>query len=439
MIPLFALHMPEPSLKALLNELHPVCARWYNIGLQLDIPHTKLDCFRQMYSDPSDLMREVLKHWLQTAIDPRPTWRAVVTALRSHSVDEQSVAEQLESKYCTPVQCVMYKSNSPVKEEKSESVETHDQLTDKIGQPLPDSESPAVSAAQHNSNTSPPSSEGSQKAPFGCGCSKCTIFSFLESGCPTPIPSASSFPYLDVSGLTHEQQLDLRGRLRFESQEIMLRFQELVSATIKSFKRRCIPLDELVSHVMTLGAFDPVFKKPQAPVFCQCFKELKAADTIPKVFITLNDYFSFFNYHIIEHIVKALGSKKDKARLRRYKEDFIQYAKRRIFESLPEFGPVSDTDHADIFVKLDSQYDNYTVAQIEGLCQKLSGILHLSSQGVLRLCRVDKGCFQLMFQVPLFLKQEIIPLSKEQEKALAAMDVIKLTCGDYQFQVQLCS
>ena len=217
----------------------------------------------------------------------------------------------------------------------------------------------------------------------------------------------------------------------------MIRFQELVSSTIKSFKRRCVPLDDLVSHVMALGAFDTVFKESQEPVFRFCFKELKAANTIPKVFLILNDYFSFFNYHIIEHIIKTLGTKKDKARLQRYKEDFNQYAKRRVFECPPEFGAVSDADHADIFVKVDSQYDNYTVVEIEGFRHKLSDILRVSSQGILRLCRIDKGCFQLMFQVPSFVQQEIFPLSKEQEKALAAMGVMKLTCGEYQFLVKL--
>ena len=280
---------------------------------------------------------------------------------------------------------------------------------------------------------SPPPSEGSQNPPFGCGCGKCTFFSFIERGCPTPISSGSSFPYLNLSGLTHEQQQELKGRLWSESQKIMIRFQELVSATIKSFQRRCVPLDELVSHVMTLGAFDPVFKEPQVPVFRFCFQELKAADTIPKVFMVLNDYFSFFNYHIIEHIIKELGTEEDKAELQKYKKDFNQYAKRRIFECLPEFGPVSDADHADVFVKVDSQYDNYTVAQIESFRHKLSEILQVSSQGILRLCRVDKGCFQITFQVPSFVQHEVFPLPREQEKALKAQGVIKLTCGEYQF------
>ena len=48
-------------------------------------------------------MREMLARWFKTAIDPRPTWEAVVAALRSPSVDEQHLADQLESKYCTPL------------------------------------------------------------------------------------------------------------------------------------------------------------------------------------------------------------------------------------------------------------------------------------------------------------------------------------------------
>ena len=295
-----------------------------------------------------------------------------------------------------------------------------------------------------DSHTTPPSSEGSQKTPqnppFGCGCGKCTFFSFIERGCPTPIPSTSSFPYLDVSGLTHEQQQELRGRLQSESQQIMIQFQKLVSATIKSLDRQNVSPYKLLCHIMTLGAFKHVFKineMPQVPALHHCYTELKAAKTIYEIFWVLNDYFSFFNYHIIEHIIEELGTEEDKAKLQKYKENFSRYAKRRIFECLPEFGLVSDADHADVFVKVDTHYDDCTVADIEMFRHKLSEILHLSSQGILRLCRIDKGCFQLMFQVPSFVQQMIFPLSREQEKALAAMHVMKLICGEYQFLVKL--
>ena len=94
--------------------------------------------------------------------------------------------------------------------------------------------------------------------------------------------------------------------------------------------------------------------------------------------------------------------------------------------------------HADIFVKIDSRYENYTLAEIVDFSQELSNLLGLSSKGVLRLCWVQKGCFQLTFQIPLFVKEEIFPLSSEQERALAAEGVIRLTCGKYQFQVSIC-
>ena len=65
-----------------------------------------------MHSDFSDSFCEMLKHWLKTAVDPPPTWEAVVTALRSPAVNEKSVAAQLEAKYCSPVQHVMGEFNS---------------------------------------------------------------------------------------------------------------------------------------------------------------------------------------------------------------------------------------------------------------------------------------------------------------------------------------
>jgi len=54
-----------------------------------------------MYSDPSDLLWRVLKYWNMNNLDF--TWEAVVRALRSPIVDKKYIAEQLESKYCTPV------------------------------------------------------------------------------------------------------------------------------------------------------------------------------------------------------------------------------------------------------------------------------------------------------------------------------------------------
>ena len=278
-----------------------------------------------------------------------------------------------------------------------------------------------------SSSISPPAS------PFGCGCGKCTFFSFIEKGCPTPLSSIGLFPYLDVSGLTYEQQQGLKQRLCCESQEIMMQFQKLVGATVKSLTKQQIPLSALRSLVMTLGAFDPVYKKSQVSAFYHCFKDLEKANEVSDIFWILKDYFSFFNYHIIEHIITELGTEEDNQNLQTYKEQFDQYAKRRIYECLPWFGPISETGHVDVFVKVDSKYDNFSVKEVESFCWQLCRIYGITSHSVFRLCRVEKGCLQFMFQIPSFMQQELFPLSSEQQTALAEEGVIKLTCGDYQF------
>ena len=255
---------------------------------------------------------------------------------------------------------------------------------------------------------------------------------FTERG----ISSSSLFPHLNLSEFNHKQQHYRKERLRCQSEKINLEFQKLVSATIESLNRQNVSREKLFSHVMTLGSLKRVFEEPRVPALHHRFNELKAAKTMYDSFGVLNDCFSFFNYHIIEHIIEELGRAEDKAKLQKYKDNFNQYAERRIFECLPEFGRMlSGADHVNIFVKLDSQYDDYTVAELERFCHKLSEILNISL-GILCLCQVDKGCLQLTFQVPSFVQHKIFPLSKDQENTLKLIGVVKLTCGEYQFLVK---
>ena len=242
-----------------------------------------------------------------------------------------------------------------------------------------------------------------------------------------------------MSELTCDQKRQLRSRLRVESQEIMFKFQQLFSRVYKSLCEQEVTVDTLVTYLLSLGALDPVYKKSQKPLLQTFFQELRNAGSIEDVLWVIRDYFSFFNYHLIEHIVDGLGTDQDRAELENYKKDFRQYSKRRIYECPPVYGPMSNADHADLVLKLDSAFEKFTVEELENFEYRLTKIFELSSQSVLRLCQVEKGCFQLIFQVPSFVQQEIFPLSSDQESALVAENVITLTCGDYQFPAKVFS
>ena len=89
----------------------------------------------------------------------------------------------------------------------------------------------------------------SQRPSFGCGCGNCTFLSYIENGCPDPIPKTSSFPCVAVSRLTHEQKQELRSRLRVESQDIMFKFQQLLFRVYESLRERKICVGRLVTHL----------------------------------------------------------------------------------------------------------------------------------------------------------------------------------------------
>ena len=260
----------------------------------------------------------------------------------------------------------------------------------------------------------------------------------LETGSPTPTSVTSSFPYLKVGGLTAEQQEGLSIRLCVESEDIVHKFWRLHSRVYESLREQNIPVGRLVAHLLSLHAFDPVYKDSQKPALQSFIKELRSAGSIEDVLFIIRDYMSFFNYHVIEHIVDGLGTDQDRVELQNYERDFDEYSKRRVYECPPDYGSKSDTEHVDLVVKVDSVFEEFTVKELKKFQYRLGRIFCVTPQSVLRLCRVEEGCLQLIFQVPSFVQQEIFPLSTEQESALAAEGVIRLTCGDYQFAAKVC-
>ena len=257
---------------------------------------------------------------------------------------------------------------------------------------------------------------------------------YFDHNCQSP---TSSFPYLNVSELTPEQKERLKIRLCVESEDIVRKFAHLRSRVYESLCVQNISVSKLVTHLLSLGALDPVSKECQKPLFLTYSQELRNAGSIEDVLWVIGDYFSFFNYHVIEHIVIELGTDQDRVELEKYKNEFDEYSKRRIYECPRDYGPMSKTDHANLVMKLDSEYENFTVKELKKLECRLSRIFCVSPQSVLRLCQVDKGCIQLIFQVPSFIQQEIFPLSSEQEMSLAVEGVTKLTCGSYQFVAEV--
>ena len=77
--------------------------RWYKLGVQLKVKAETLDRIQfpsqghVQFHDPRDELLEMLRVWLTTS--DNTGWKTIIDALRSRSVQQSSLAANLEAKY----------------------------------------------------------------------------------------------------------------------------------------------------------------------------------------------------------------------------------------------------------------------------------------------------------------------------------------------------
>ena len=226
--------------------------------------------------------------------------------------------------------------------------------------------------------------------------------------------------------------------LKQQSIDIERKFARLAASTFRSLVTRNISKDCLVACLMgfsclamtTDGSDQLVFRKQRRK-----FEDRSA--TVATVWSVIGNYFSFFDYDILEQIVDCLGTDQDKQNIAKYKDEFAAYAKQRlIIDPVSSEDNSSDEENASVLVILDSFYDVCEIGELKRLQINLSRILNLK-EGVLKLCKVKKSCIQLVFEIPDFITSDVFPLSSDQESALRELGVTQLDCGDYHFRAKV--
>ena len=101
-----------PTLKAAINVLHSVCPKWYNIGVQLEVPTFQLKNIEKKSSDSMDMLRDTLDYWMNNNLSP--SWRCLVDALKAPSIDENRLAKEIKENYCDSEESSCVESESSV-------------------------------------------------------------------------------------------------------------------------------------------------------------------------------------------------------------------------------------------------------------------------------------------------------------------------------------
>ena len=262
-------------------------------------------------------------------------------------------------------------------------------------------------------------------------CGKCTLEQFFsKEGCFSNLPQASTdkkilFPYLDMSGLDEDDKIDLEDQLETETREIILQFASFMTDVEESLEHSLVPLDKIKHSILNLQAFT---NNLAVKILDEEDKQkIENAKTLSEVFITLVNYISFFNYHIIEYIIKKHGSAKDHERFQEYLESFRNYCQRSIFEVPQHVLSSTSRKTAKVLAFKFTGEENDKVKGIEGVKGRIAKIFQLRSSA-LQLCSIKKGCVELHFLISAAVADHIFPVSPSQHSALSKIGVIVLSC-----------
>lgn len=225
-------------------------------------------------------------------------------------------------------------------------------------------------------------------------------------------------PIVPFNDLSEDDLEDLYAQMNGLTKGIQLEFLSLLTQVHESFKKS-VDLDALVL----------VLKRDDVLVFEEHDPELASAKDISQVFHVIRPHCSYFNFEMLQTIIRLLGSKHDKQILEKYIQAFSNYCK-----AMPCAEKICGTAQANskrtkLIFKLQFNREEFKTDQMQSI--KITIAHHLRIQtSSLYLRHITEGCVELEFLVPTFLCKRIFPLTDAQKAALFySVKVVSVECG----------
>ena len=202
------------------------------------------------------------------------------------------------------------------------------------------------------------------------------VLSVSQECAPSKKPRLS-FPLLNLKDMSPDERERRYRQAYDESANMMSKFQQLFNSTRKSLVHRNISVKDLLKYLDCFDLFQPKIEGSELPVLGRRLPELRKLKDVDDVISEISNYCSFINYRIVEEIIDNLGSEQDKANLKKFKEEFSEYAQRLVFECPAELGEMSEIGHANMFVTLDEVCESYTISHLCAFVNNLERVLKM--------------------------------------------------------------
>ena len=272
----------------------------------------------------------------------------------------------------------------------------------------------------------------------GCGRANCKCSSVVKFAQQPAI--AWDLPYLNVEGLSREEEQEKRARLLREHKEVLFAFQNLISTTWKALKRNNHTPKSIAEYVEGLEAFyrSRNSEEQPVPIYKQYLEQLRAASDIQDVFIIIREHYSYYNHHVILEMMHSLGGHQtDRRREQMFLEKFNYYARRKVIECPKLYAMPSASGYCTMIVLVDRDPADTTLHEIESVRLRI-GIQLKLARNSLRLIYIEKSGARRMihaYQFPAFLHSMVFPLNSDQKSGLHKEKIVSLDCCDYKFSI----
>ena len=239
---------------------------------------------------------------------------------------------------------------------------------------------------------------------------------FSKVGCPKAPQNAkqrvSLFPYLNLSGLTADERFLLESKLLDDTKRMIHLYADTELSIITSLEKRGVSLSSLKNFVenlvRNLSSNDDT-------------ERLHKSKDIYNIFFSLFPFKSFFNYEILEKIVKKFGSEEERCLMKEYISQFTEFCKCSVFEVPPNIFHDSDAKPGDrVFSAKLTKEGLVSLGDVVAARRKIADILDIDVVA-LQLCSITEGCVCLTFLIPGHIYKKIFPLSQSQESTLSEL------------------
>ena len=292
---------------------------------------------------------------------------------------------------------------------------------------------PESSHEQPNSSDEQSDSSDEPTKPVDCACGDCHLYTLCTRGCSNPgVGSGIPLPIWNGTGKIFQAddwQFRDERELSNETKQIVQDFADFVLDTRKSLAQK-VELDDIILWLRQLEVIKPLTNTSMS---LSETMEVNEAKNMQQLFMILSKYWSWYNYYLLEDLINKFGGKENVAKLKGYLGKLTLFLEKRLPKSHDSFsfGTRCRRVQKQLLFKVDKNWDTIPLGQIRELHHKIAEILKVSPN-VLYLASVSKGCICLEFLVP---ESMAFSICASQKEALLAVDVFRLECGEYVWQV----